>query len=208
MLGDMLRRAYRKIPFSFPNPVDEVSARLVATGVVAMGISFLVTRLTAILVVMAYGFGARLLFGPRFSPLGRMVTTVVRPRLSRTAKLVAGSPKRFAQGIGLVFSVGALISVVLGAATVALVLIAGLVVAASLEAFVGFCLGCWAFRKLMRVGLIPASVCQDCNDVTERLKVLIARQSSAAVSSTAGSATAGSSAAASSTAMSSTTLAA
>ena len=35
--------------FTFPHPVDEVSARLVATGVVAMAVARLVTGLTPLL---------------------------------------------------------------------------------------------------------------------------------------------------------------
>jgi hypothetical protein len=41
--------------------------------------------------------------------------------------------------------------------------------AASLEAFVGFCLGCAIFSRLMRWGVIPESVCEDCNDISARL---------------------------------------
>ena len=100
----------RRIPFSFPNPVDEVSARLVATGVVTMGAGYLITRSPLILVLLAYGFAARVMFGPRFSPLGRLVTRALRPRLRVQSKFVAGAPKRFAQGIGLVFSAGALVA--------------------------------------------------------------------------------------------------
>jgi hypothetical protein len=37
-----------------------------------------------------------------------------------------------------------------------------LLVAASLEAFAGFCLGCRIFAGLMRLGVIPQSVCERC----------------------------------------------
>jgi hypothetical protein len=52
-----------------------------------------------------------------------------------------------------------------GAAKVVLGL---LVVAASLEAFVGLCLGCKAFALLMRLGIIPESVCERCADLWSR----------------------------------------
>jgi hypothetical protein len=48
------------------------------------------------------------------------------------------------------------------------VLIAGLTVAASLEAFVGLCLGCVMFARLMKWGLIPTTVCEACNDISKR----------------------------------------
>ena len=47
-------------------------------------------------------------------------------------------------------------------------MIAVLVVAASLEAFLGFCLGCKVFGVLMRLGVIPDDVCAECNDLSLR----------------------------------------
>ena len=44
-----------------------------------------------------------------------------------------------------------------------------LLVAASLEAFAGYCLGCAMFSGLMRLGVIPESVCLECADITSRL---------------------------------------
>jgi hypothetical protein len=83
--------------------------------------------------------------------------------------LVAGPPKRFAQGIGALFSVTASI-LWLADFHVASRVVAGMLAgAASLEAFVGFCLGCAIFAKLMRWGVIPGSVCEECNDISARL---------------------------------------
>ena len=155
--------------FGFPNPVNERSARWVATGVVVQAVLFLIVRQGWVLIPLAYGFTARVLTGPKLSPLGQLSTRVLTPAMKGEGRLVPGPPKRFAQGIGLVFSVGATIAWFAGAHTVAIVLIAGLTIAASLEAFVGFCLGCVIFGKLMRLGVIPESVCEDCNDISRRL---------------------------------------
>ena len=46
--------------------------------------------------------------------------------------------------------------------------IAGLVVAASLESFFAVCLGCIVFGWLMRIGLVPDDVCEECNNITLR----------------------------------------
>ncbi|MCB0955061.1 MAG: DUF4395 domain-containing protein, partial [Ilumatobacter sp.] len=138
--------------FDFPNPVNETSARLVASGAVAQGVAFLAVRQWWVLVPLAYGFLARVLSGPRFSPLGQFVTRVVTPRLRVEHRFVPGPPKRFAQGVGLAFSGGALLAWALGAPVVSYVLVAGLVVAASLEAVLAFCLGCVVFNRLMRIG--------------------------------------------------------
>jgi hypothetical protein len=158
-----------RIRFEFPNPVNETSARLVAAGVVTQGIVFLTVRHWLVVVPLAYGFLARVLFGPRFSPLGRLVTSVITPRIHRNHRFVAGPPKRFAQGMGLTFSAGALVAWALGAHAVAYVLIAGLVFAATLEAVFAVCLGCMVFGQLMRWGWIPEDVCADCNDISRRL---------------------------------------
>ena len=71
--------------FSFPNPVNEVSARLVAAGVVLMSVLTIAFDLKWMTVVIAYGFVARVLTGPTLSPLGQLVTRVVTPRLGRRA---------------------------------------------------------------------------------------------------------------------------
>lgn len=152
--------------FSFPDPVNEVSARLVATGVVLLSLTIIVFELPWLTLLLAYGFIARVLTGPKLSPLGLLVTKVIVPRLSIAPRLVPGPPKRFAQAIGVVFSVtAAVLALAFDQTGAAYVVLGLLVVAASLEAFVGFCLGCQIFRLLMKTGIIPESVCERCNDI-------------------------------------------
>ena len=153
----------------FPNPVNERSARWVATGVVVQAIAFLVFREGWLLMPLAYGFVARVLTGPTLSPLGQLATRLLTPLMKGQGRLVPGPPKRFAQGIGMLFSVGALLAWTLDAHVIAVMLIAGLTLAASLEAFVGFCLGCAIFGQLMRRGMISQSVCEQCADISSRL---------------------------------------
>ena len=95
--------------FSFPNPVDEVSARLVAAGVVGLCLLYLVTGWGPLLLVLSYGFLARVASGPTLSPLGQVVTRVIRPRLAWAVRDAPGPPKRFAQTVGLVFAAAALV---------------------------------------------------------------------------------------------------
>jgi hypothetical protein len=151
---------------TFPNPVNETSARLVAGGVVAQSVAFLAVRQWWVLVPLVYGFLARVLTGPRLSPLGQFVTRVITPRLDVDHHFVPGPPKRFAQALGLTFSFGALLAWGLDVHPVAFVLIGGLVVAATLESVFAICLGCLVFNRLMRWGVIPADVCAECADIT------------------------------------------
>jgi hypothetical protein len=151
--------------FSFPNPVNEVSARLVAGGVVVMTLLTISLDLKWATAVIAYGFVARVLTGPTLSPLGQFMTRVVTPRLHLAARPVAGPPKRFAQGIGVLFSVTALVLTILGYWGAAQIVLGLLALAALLESAFGLCLGCKAFAVLMRLGVIPQEVCARCNNI-------------------------------------------
>ena len=162
MLGRMTKR------FPFPNPANETSARLVAAGVVLISTTFLLTNSTLVLVALAYGFAARVAAGPAFSPLALLVTRVVTPKLNFNHKFVPGPPKRFAQTIGLVFSSSALLLALLDFSLAAKLVIAGLIFAALLESVFAICLGCIAFSYLMKLGAIPESVCESCNDISLR----------------------------------------
>ena len=105
-----------------------------------------------------------MLSGPKLSPLARLATRVVAARLG-APKLVPGPPKRFAQSIGLAFTVAAAASLWFDRPGVASVLLGVLVIFATLESVVGFCAGCWVFGQLMRLGVIPEHVCGACGDI-------------------------------------------
>src|SRR5919197_4681213 len=141
--------------FSFPNPVNEKAARVVAGVVMVVALVTLLTSAYWLLVPLAYGFWARVLTGPTLSPLGRFAPAVAAPRLG-PPKYVPGPPKRFAQGIGAaVTTIAAACALALGWTTVAVVLTAPMVVFATLESVFAFCVGCRIFAVLMAAGLIP-----------------------------------------------------
>jgi Domain of unknown function (DUF4395) len=154
--------------FGFPNPVNETAARVVASGVVVLTVLTLALQSTLLLWLLCAGFCARVLTGPTLSPLGQFAVRVAAPRLTSTPRYVPGPPKRFAQGVGAAFSTAA----VLCEATVgwpwASALLALLLVAASLEAFLGYCLGCTVFGWMMRAGVVPRHVCEECADLSAR----------------------------------------
>jgi Domain of unknown function (DUF4395) len=154
--------------FPFPNPANETSARLVAAGVVVASVAYLLTSQTLILVALTYGFAARVAAGPAFSPLALFVTRVVTPKLKFEHKFVPGPPKRFAQTIGLTFAATALALTLLDYSSAAQLVIAALIIAAFLEAAFAICLGCIVFSYLIKLGAIPESVCESCNDISLR----------------------------------------
>ena len=136
--------------FSFPNPVNEKAARMVAFVVMVLAAVTLASSSYWLLVPMAYGFVARVLTGPSLSPLGRLASSVIAPALG-PERPVPGPPKRFAQGIGAVFSLTAAVAALgFGEHSLADGLLVMLILAAGLESLVGLCLGCHLFRLLMR----------------------------------------------------------
>jgi hypothetical protein len=154
--------------FAFPNPVNEKAARVVAATVFTASVVVLATGFYWLLIPMAYGFWARVLTGPTLSPLGWTAQRVIAPRLG-AKKPVSGPPKRFAQAIGAAFTTAAVVlALALGLHTAADVLVAFMVLASGLEAFLAFCLGCKVFALLMRTGLVPDEVCAECADITLR----------------------------------------
>ena len=148
--------------FSFPDPVNDYAARFVAAMVVILTLSFLVTANIWVLIFILYGFLARVLTGPTLSPIGLIATKILVPLFGNPEKLVPGPPKRFAQAIGLVFSAAALIALLFSEISATRFLMGILGFFASLEAFVGFCTGCYVFGWLIRFRLIPESVCESC----------------------------------------------
>lgn len=156
--------------FSFPNPVNEKAARVVAGVVLAVVIVTLLTGAYWLLIPLAYGFWARVLTGPTLSPLGWTAQNLIAPRLGER-RPVAGPPKRFAQAMGAVMSTTALLlALPLGLHTAADVVLIIFLPAAGLESIGGYCIGCRIFGLLMRAGIIPDEVCAECADISGRLR--------------------------------------
>jgi hypothetical protein len=153
--------------FSFPRTVNEKAARVVAGGVALVALVALVASAEWLLVPLALGFWARVLTGPKLSPLALLATRVVAPRLG-PPKEVSGPPKRFAQAMGATITTAGSLAWLLGFETLADVLLAALVVAATLESVLAYCLGCQIFGLLMRAGLVPDEVCAECADIWAR----------------------------------------
>jgi Domain of unknown function (DUF4395) len=156
--------------FAFPNPVNEKAARVVAGVVLVTVLVILATGAYWLLIPLTYGFWARVLTGPTLSPLGWSAQNVIAPRLGAKTP-VPGPPKRFAQGMGAVMATAALVlGLILGDHTSADVVLGLFVVAAGLESIFAICLGCQVFALMMRAGIVPASVCEECADVSLRLR--------------------------------------
>lgn len=162
--------------FGFPNPVNELAARSVAGGVAVLAAATLGLSIVVghdwlwLSIPLAYGFIARVLAGPKLSPLGQLAVRVVAPRLG-DAKFVAGPPKRFAQAIGAVVTTLCVLGTALGFTIGVQALLGLMIIFAVLESAFAFCVGCRIFGVLMRFGLVPAQTCEACANISLRIGV-------------------------------------
>lgn len=153
----------------FPERVNEHAARTTAMLVVALALTTVAASFiapgpvtVALCAVLAVGFALRVYAGPKYSPFGQLSVRYLASAVFGEAHIVSGAPKQFAQCIGLSFSATALIFAALGLEAGTQVTLALLIVAASAEAFLGFCAGCWMYRRLQRKGLIAPDACETC----------------------------------------------
>lgn len=154
--------------FSFPDPVNDNAARIVATWVVALSLIIIFTKENFLVYILFYGFLARVLTGPTLSPIGYISMKFIAPKFG-APKHVPGIPKRFAQGIGLGFASAILLLTLFSSGsqweyyTESYNIVLGtLALFAAIEAFIGFCTGCWVFGLLMKTGIIPKKICEKC----------------------------------------------
>jgi hypothetical protein len=153
----------------FPPVVNDRAARTTAMLVVALSVATVVVSLvgwqvaaTVLNLLLFLGFVLRLLAGPRFDPFGQVSVRWLARAVFGEPVMTAGPPKRFAQGIGVVFSGVALVFRLVGWPLAADVVLLLLVVAASLEGFAGLCLGCRMFGWLQNRGVISPDIASDC----------------------------------------------
>lgn len=89
--------------------------------------------------------------GVQHTPTAYVFRKLVRPRLAAPAHLEDPEPPRFAQAVGLVFSVVALAGYLTGATVLGAIAVGFALAAALLNAVFGFCLGCEMYLLLRRV---------------------------------------------------------
>jgi hypothetical protein len=106
------------------------------------------TALTAVQAVL-FALGAGL--GVQRTPHAALFKRLVRPRLAAPRELEDPAPPRFAQAVGMAFTLVALIGYLAGATLLAQVAIGLALVAALLNAVFRFCLGCELYLLIRRL---------------------------------------------------------
>lgn len=149
----------------YPDVVNENVTRIVASTVVFLGVFAILFPNLYLLGFLLLGFTLRLSYGPKFEPFAFFTSRYLVPWLGVSFVATAGPPKRFAQLIGFIFSLGAIVFFLLGQTLAYQITLATLVFFASLESFLGWCAGCFAFGLLMKLGVIPKEICERCNNL-------------------------------------------
>jgi len=115
----------------------------ITTVVLAIALVTVGSPLSDVLVVwQAIVFGLGAIVGLHAQPYGILYRKLIGPRLAPPQVLEDAAPPRFAQAVGLIFMLVAIISLALGATVVAAIAIGFALAAAFLNAAFDFCLGC------------------------------------------------------------------
>jgi hypothetical protein len=130
--------------------INENKARLTAFFVLVLAVVFLFTQLWIIPAFLIVDFFTRANNWGKYSLLGILSDAVIK-QIGIKNKPTDRAPKRFAAGVGLVFSAAILIFLLLNLAIVSIALAVVIVVFAFLESFVGFCAGCYVYTILKKV---------------------------------------------------------
>lgn len=105
----------------------------------------------ALLVLQAVVFGAAAFFGIQAQPYGMVYRAWIQPRLGPPTEREDAAPPRFAQQVGLVFVLVALVGLALNLPAVAFAATAFALAAAFLNAAFNFCLGCEIYLLVQRL---------------------------------------------------------
>jgi hypothetical protein len=105
---------------------------------------------TGLLAIQAILFAVAAGLGVQHTPHAWVYRTRIRPRLAPPAELEDPEPPRFAQAVGLVFSLVGVVGFVAGVTLLGVVATGFALVAALLNAVFGLCLGCEMYLLIRR----------------------------------------------------------
>lgn len=137
-------------------PVDLKTVNLTVVRLNALQISIvtiagLLTGWYVLFLFLAADFALRISRWNQWSPIRWISYQVVR-KLQLSEQPVDRAPKRFAATVGLLFSVAIAGTGLTGFSVIALIIGIILLFCALLEALVNFCVGCWVYMLLQRLG--------------------------------------------------------
>jgi hypothetical protein len=136
------------------NSLTSIDARgprfsaLITTFVLA---TILITESLWLLVFQAIAFGVGAFLGPNRSPYGLIYKYLVQGRLKGEVIKEDIKPPQFAQLVGFIFAITALVGLTLDIILLFQIAVAFALFAAFLNAFFNFCLGCQMYLIIKRI---------------------------------------------------------
>ncbi len=109
------------------------------------------TTATVLVAIQTVFFAIGAGLGVQHTPTAYVFRSLIRPRLSAPSHLEDPEPPRFAQAVGLLFSITALVGLLAGATLVGQIAAGFAFAAAFLNAVFGYCLGCELYLVIKRI---------------------------------------------------------
>ena len=130
--------------------IDARGPRFGAVITTAVLATALATNNLWVVVAQAVVFAIGAFKGPQFTPYAFIYKNVVKPRLKGEVPIEDVRPPQFAQSVGLLFALTAIVGLVVGITPIFTVAVAFALAAAFLNAAFNFCLGCEIYLLLLR----------------------------------------------------------
>lgn len=130
--------------------IDARGPRFGAVITTAILATALATNNIWVIVAQAVVFAIGAIKGPQFTPYAFIYKTLVKPRLKGEVPTEDVRPPQFAQTVGLLFALTAIVGLTTGVTAIFTVAVALALAAAFLNAAFNFCLGCEIYLLLLR----------------------------------------------------------
>ena len=130
--------------------IDARGPRFGAVITTAVLATALATNNIWVIVAQAVVFAIGAIKGPQFTPYAFIYKTLVKPRLKGEVPIEDVRPPQFAQTVGLLFALTAIVGLTTGVTAIFTVAVAFALAAAFLNAAFNFCLGCEIYLLLLR----------------------------------------------------------
>jgi hypothetical protein len=132
--------------------INENKARLTAFFVLVLTLVYLRTGFWLIMAFLVVDFSLRTFNLGKYSLIGFVSDAVIK-QLNIKNKPVDRAPKRFAAGVGLVFTAAILAVFLLAVPLAPMILAVVMALFALLESFFGFCAGCYVYDFGKKISL-------------------------------------------------------
>ncbi len=131
--------------------IDARGPRFGAVITTAVLATALATSNLWVIVAQAIVFAIGAFRGPQFTPYAAIFRNVVKPRLKSEVVTEDVRPPQFAQSVGLLFALTAIVGSLTGISAIFIIAVSFALAAAFLNAAFNFCLGCEIYLLILRL---------------------------------------------------------